>query len=91
MEALFEIKNSVKQDVHILSTSIATMYDVSSVSWYFDSHEKILKWSIDLQDWEKVLKLTVTDSFEIMELERFLNSKGYVANELSDQISAFQE
>ncbi|MEP5611401.1 MAG: hypothetical protein ABJP45_04095 [Cyclobacteriaceae bacterium] len=84
METLFKIEKPVEQDVHILSTSIATMYDVNRVAWYFDSHEKIRRWSIDLQDWEKVLKLSVIDGFDMLELERFLNSKGYVANELND-------
>ncbi|MEP1093711.1 MAG: hypothetical protein ABJG78_01300 [Cyclobacteriaceae bacterium] len=84
MTALLEIEKPVEQDVLILSTSIATMYDVNRVSWYFDGHEKILKWSIDLQDWEKVLKISVTNGFELLELERFLNSKGYVMAELRD-------
>jgi len=83
MEVVYEIEKPAKRDVHILGTTIATMYDVRKIAWYFDSHERILKWSIDLHDWEKVLKISVIEGFEMSELERFLNSKGYAVHELS--------
>ncbi len=82
METLFQLEKSIGEDVHILGTSIATQFDVNQLSWYFDSHKDIIRWSIDLLDWEKVMKLVVSEGFEINEVEHFLESKGYHVGEL---------
>ncbi len=84
METLVQAEKSVGEDVHIMGTSIATQHDINQVSWYFESHEAIIRWSIDLMDWEKVMKLVVKDYFELDELKRFLASKGYYVGELQE-------
>ncbi len=84
MEATVHVQKSVREYVHILCTSILTQHDVNKVAWYFDSHEAIVRWSIDLLDWEKVLKLVVTDNFELDELQRFMDFKGYTISEMID-------
>ena len=86
METLVQVEKSVAEEVLILGTSIATQHDVNQVSWYFDTHEAIIRWSIDLLDWEKVMKLVVTEVFEVDELRRFLASKGYRVGELEESV-----
>ncbi len=86
METLFQVEKTIGREVHILSTSIATQHDVNKVSWYLDSHDAIIRWSIDLLDWEKVMKLVVTNGFDVDELKRFIASKGYHVAELEESV-----
>lgn len=84
METLLQLEKPVQHDVYILSTSVTSNYDVDRIAWYLDTNNSIVRWSIDLLDWEKVMKLVVTRNFELDELFRFMHSKGYQIAEMYD-------
>lgn len=44
-------------DILIFRTSITTEQDVKRVETLFAQYPQIHKWSVDLEDWEKVLRI----------------------------------
>ena len=51
----------------ILGTSIKTTHDVEIVSKFLNSHGGIMRWSIDLLDWERVLKIVALNTIKYEE------------------------
>ena len=83
MEALLT-ETSVALNVHILRTTIKNRLDVERVANYFNNEDEILRWTVDLYDWEKVLKVVATRALEIEEVIQLLKKAGYSGQELSD-------
>ncbi|MEQ9404865.1 MAG: hypothetical protein RIM99_14835 [Cyclobacteriaceae bacterium] len=81
--ATAQIETEIQVSAHILSTTINTLHDVMDVSEILDDHEAILRWSIDLHDWEKVLKVVSTDDLTLSDVRRLVNMKGFEAKELN--------
>lgn len=58
-------------DILIFRTSITTEQDIERIVFLFAQHSHIHKWSVDLEDWEKVLRI---------------ESKGITANNIIDSL-----
>ncbi len=51
------MKSSLQKEVIVLSTSIRDKRDVEVISEILDNMSGIQDWSVDLEDWEKVLRV----------------------------------
>lgn len=69
------------QEILIFRTSIATMEDVGRIEILFAQYPYIQKWSVDFEDWEKVLRI---ESIEITadEIIKQLQTIDIIASEL---------
>lgn len=69
------------QEILIFRTSIATMDHIGQIEILFAQYPYIQKWSVDFEDWEKVLRI---ESIEITadEIIKLLQTIDIIASEL---------
>jgi len=72
------------RNVIVLKTDIQSEQMLRLVSPLFDSHSQILKWSVDLEDCDKVLRVEGIKNVTSAELAKSLLVHGFVAEELVD-------
>lgn len=53
---MMEISNN-KRDILIFRTSITTQLEIERIKILFAQYPQIYKWSVDFEDWEKVLRI----------------------------------
>lgn len=46
----------------VLRTSLKTKTDVKQIKPILESFSEVLKWSVDLEDWESVLRIETSDN-----------------------------
>lgn len=71
-------------ELHIFQTDIRSRKKLKPVKAMLNSHSDILRWSIDLEDIDKVLKVEATENLSedaVMDLVRHL---GFHINRLPD-------
>lgn len=71
-------------NVIVLKTDIQSEQMLRLVSPLFDAHKAILKWSVDLEDCDKVLRVEGLSGISAFELTKSLNNKGFIAEELNE-------
>ena len=81
MKLLTTPKNNVK--TLILRSNIKTPEDVAKVARSFNQRKNILKWSIDLDDWEKVLKVQTVHPVGYEMVQHWIEMLGYKCSELN--------
>ena len=69
------------QNLLILRTNIETEYDVEKVQEVFSQLIAIKEWTIDLDDWEKVMKVS-SSRFSYSDITAILKKLGYSSCEL---------
>ena len=67
----------------ILRSNIKTPEDVAKVARSFRERKNIFKWSIDLDDWEKVLKIQTIQSIGYDTIQNWMELLGYKCSELN--------
>ncbi|MEM7297184.1 MAG: hypothetical protein AAF391_02835 [Bacteroidota bacterium] len=75
-------KPSEAISILIFKTSIRSKEDLQKVSPFMDSYEGIKRWTIDLDDWEKVLKVE-SQGLELIDVEILLAGLGFECSELT--------
>ncbi|MGB5982997.1 MAG: hypothetical protein WBG46_12710 [Nonlabens sp.] len=72
--------------MHILvfRTSIATKKAVAATASFFNEHPDIMDWSIDLEDWENILRIESKDDIDVENLIQHIYTLGYSCEELED-------
>lgn len=65
----------------VLKSNIATYSDLLQVQHPLDHHPGILKWNIDLDDCDHVIRI-VTPSLTVADIEELVKSNGYQCSEL---------
>lgn len=68
--------------VMIFITTIETPLDSLRVGRVLDKHQHVQKWSIDLDDWEKVLKIEADSELNLAEARQLIIEMGYVCEEM---------
>ena len=53
---MMEVSNN-KSDILIFRTSITTELEIERIKILFAQYSQIHKWSVDFEDWEKVLRI----------------------------------
>ena len=66
---------------HIFRTNIRNVADLGKVERLFARHSEISRWTIDLHDWEKVLKVE-TQALELLEVAGLVQQIGFECSEL---------
>ena len=71
-------------DVRILifRTSILDEIDVRRAEYVLNNHHAIAKWSVDLDDWEHVLKVEASMDCTYEEISKKINLLGYECAEM---------
>jgi hypothetical protein len=69
------------ENIHVFKTNIATEADSHVIRNVLDRHKKIEKWSIDINDTDKVLRI-VSCSIHPTEIIELINNNGYQCHEL---------
>ena len=65
----------------VLRTSLVNKTDVERISPVMNDHPDILEWSVDLENWEKVLRVECT-GLGIHEVQYLLKEAGFYSNEM---------
>jgi len=71
-------------NLFILRTDIKSLTKLNSIKALFNNHSKIIEWSIDLEDIDKVLKVRSEASFNESDLKNLLDLKGFYCEALPD-------
>jgi hypothetical protein len=57
--------------VLVFNTSLKTKDDINRIKPIIESFTKILEWSVDLEDWESVLRIVTSDP----EIENIISAR----------------
>jgi hypothetical protein len=70
-------------EVFVFKTNINGMHNIEKLKTYFNNREEILRWSVDMQDIDKVLRVEAasTNPTEIINL---VQTAGFECEELPD-------
>ncbi|TXG38932.1 hypothetical protein [Seonamhaeicola maritimus] len=68
--------------LHILKTEAKTKLAVNTIKLLFNSHPGIVKWSIDLEDIDKVLRVETTSSLTMEDIIDQVKARGIYCEEL---------
>ena len=72
-----------KATVLLFTTDLMHSYDVHQVSSKLNQLSSLLKWTVDLFDWERVLRVETTDVSSKKLIEKALRKEGYHCKELN--------
>lgn len=82
MSSIISQEKEQNTNLHILRTSIKTKRDLFPIQHFFDTHPKILKWTIDLEDVDKVLKIFGTYNLKEEAIINEIRDLGYYCETL---------
>jgi len=68
----------------IFRTNIETKNNVKAITSLFKYHSSIIKWSIDLDDIDKVLKVNTTGTLNENDVKNLLSISGFHCEPLPD-------
>lgn len=69
---------------HIFCTNINSKEQLDSLKPCLNNHNNILRWSIDLEDIDAVLKVITTNNLKEHEIIHLLDSEGYQCKVMTD-------
>lgn len=75
---------SEKPIIIVFRTTIKSESDIKHITQYLNNHEGITDWSVDLEDWENILRIEAKDGIEIKKLIQHIHALGYNCEELED-------
>ncbi|MFY0714063.1 hypothetical protein J1D01_10330 [Seonamhaeicola sp. NFXS20] len=68
--------------IHILKTDINTKVAINTIKLLFKSHPGIIKWSVDLEDIDKVLRVETNQTLDKNDIIEQVSAKGIYCEEL---------
>lgn len=68
--------------IHIFKTNIETKIDLSIIKQIFNSNLNIIKWSIDLEDIDKVLRVESFENLNEKDIITLVKSRKFYIEEL---------
>lgn len=71
-----------KMEVLVFRTSLENLKQVQMISSILKNHPLILRWSVDLEDWERVLRIEVTDGDSENEIAESIRALGIDCEDL---------
>jgi len=75
------MKTKTNNRILVLKSNIATYTDLMQVQHPLNHHPEILKWNIDLDDCDHVIRI-VTPTLTVADIEEIIKSNGYQCSEL---------
>lgn len=70
-------------EVFVFKTNINGMHNIEKLKPYFNNREEILRWSVDMQDIDKVLRVEAA-SANPTEIINLVQTAGFECEELPD-------
>ncbi|WP_341215493.1 hypothetical protein [uncultured Wocania sp.] len=80
----FYHNNTLHTKLLILKTDIKTREKVRIIESFLNNHSRIIKWSIDIEDIDKVLKIEVNYNLEEEDLINQIKKIGFYCDTLAD-------
>ncbi|ASZ14765.1 hypothetical protein KTO58_26895 [Chitinophaga pendula] len=74
---------STATEVLIFKTNLHCTYAVKNVAPLLDTDQRIIRWSVDCEDTDKVLRI-VTNGLQVNDVITLLTNAGYHCEELPD-------
>ena len=71
-------------EILVLRTNVTSKQKVRQLSPVFDNHKAIHKWSVDIEDKDKVLRIEAQKGFSIQDAVALMQLQGFYGNELDD-------
>ncbi|MCM4173800.1 hypothetical protein DHD32_20200 [Arenibacter sp. TNZ] len=71
-------------NILILKTNIKSKKKVKIIKPIFNQHPSIIKWSVDIEDIDNVLRIEATGNIEERDIIRILKSNGFYSEDLND-------
>ncbi len=71
-------------NLHIFKTNILTIESLEFIIPVFKENTNILKWSIDIEDVDKVLKVNTQENTSESDIINLVTQKGFFCEVLSD-------
>ncbi|NVK63885.1 MAG: hypothetical protein HWE22_04830 [Flavobacteriales bacterium] len=71
-------------EVLVLKTNVTSKQKAEQLRAVFDNHQSIEKWSVDIEDCDKVLRIEAQNGFGIKEAVALMQLQGFYGNELED-------
>lgn len=68
--------------IQVFKTNLLAL-DVSKIETFLNAHPYVIKWNIDLEDVDKVLRIVTIDPIAPSEIRSVLTSLGYFCEELT--------
>ena len=78
----FYLKHKTRINIHVFKTNIETELDMNSIQFLLDSNPKIVQWSVDLEDIDKVLRIEASKNLREKDIIDMVKSKGFYCEEL---------
>lgn len=72
-----------KTRILLFTTNLMHEYDVHRISQKLDRLNYIFKWTVDLFDWERVLRVETNDRTMKVKIKSVLKKAGYYCNDLN--------
>jgi hypothetical protein len=69
---------------HIFCTNINSQAQLDLLSPHLNNHNNIIRWSIDLEDIDAVLKVITTNDLKEHDIMRLLDTEGYQCKVMTD-------
>ena len=73
----------MRYTILVFRTSVSSIRDVKRVSSMLDKCMQIVVWSIDLEDWEKVLRIECDKKLKAIDVSNMLKNVGIFICELA--------
>lgn len=70
--------------LYIFKTNIKTKKKVRRIKSFFDRHSNIIRWSIDTEDIDNVLKVEATPNLSETDIITQIKEKGFYCHPLTD-------
>ena len=80
----FYFNYTKRKKLLIFKTDIKTKKKVKSLKPYFDNHSEIIRWTIDLEDIDNVLKIEATKNLNETTVINQIKTYGFNCNVLED-------
>ena len=72
----------LKTEILVFSTSISNRDDLKLLEKILNPLSEVLAWNVDLEDWEKILRIEV-QGISSLKISELLLNKGVIVRELS--------
>lgn len=66
----------------ILSTNLHSACRVEQISRCFDEHHKIIRWSVDTEDCDNVMRIEADEGFTEIDAIKLIRANGFVGEDL---------
>ena len=68
----------------VFRTSLQNKKDIQTIAKILDTYKEVIRWNMDLEDWENILRIEITKESFKNEIAARIRGLGYRCEELED-------